>query len=167
MAGSQVALPFDVGVGHEMQLAVQKLVLVSDWQIPLQLCVPDEHMPMHAFAVGMQAPAHSLVVPVHAGTHASPSQVTEPPLGAVHAEQDVRSLGPHAVIDLLSTHLPPHRWKPILHCTAQAPLTQVAVPLVSVGQVTQAVPQPVGSLSAAQRRAGAGAAEVSPRPAGI
>ena len=34
---------------------------------------------------------------------------------------------------------------------AQAPLTQAATPLESVGQLTQLVPQPVGSLSAAHR----------------
>lgn len=134
-----------------MQLAVQKEVLVSDWQIPLQLCVPVPHTPLHAFEVGMQLPAHSLVVLVHAVTQASPSQVTLPPPGATHAEHDVPSLGPQVATALLSTHLPLHRWNPVLHCTAQTPLTQVAVPLVSPAQVTQAVPQPVASLSAAQR----------------
>jgi hypothetical protein len=151
VVGSQVAEPFAAGVGHEMQLAVQKLVLVSDWQIPPQLCVPVPHMPLQAFEVGMQLPAQSLVVLVHAGTQASPSQVTLPPPGATHAEHDVPSLGPQVATAMLSTHLPLHRWKPLLHCTAQTPLTQVAVPLESPGQLTQAAPQPVGSLSPAQR----------------
>jgi hypothetical protein len=60
-------------------------------------------------------------------------------------------LGPQVDTDLLSTHLPPHKWKPLLHCAPQTPLTQVAVPLASPGQLTQLAPQPVGSLSAAQR----------------
>jgi hypothetical protein len=42
-------------------------------------------------------------------------------------------------------------WKPVLHFTAHTPLAQVAVPLASVGQVTQVAPQPVGSLSVAHR----------------
>lgn len=147
----QAADPFDAGVGHDVQVEPQKLVLVSDWQMPLQLCEPVGQTPLQAFAVGMQAPAHSLVVLVQAGTHASPSQVTVPPVGAWHAVHDVVSFGPQVATALLLTHLPPQRWKPELHCSAHAPLTQAAAPLVSVGQLTQLVPHPVGSLSAAQR----------------
>src|SRR5215831_10860551 len=99
----------------------------------------------------MQAPAHSLVPLGHAGTHARPSQVTVPLVGAWHAVHDVVSLGPQVATALLLTHFPPHRWKPLLHCNAHAPLTQTAAPLVSVGQLTQLVPHPVGSLSAAHR----------------
>ncbi len=42
-------------------------------------------------------------------------------------------------------------WKPVLHFTAQAPVTQAAVPLGSVGQLAQLAPQPVASSSAAHR----------------
>ena len=84
--------------------------------------------------------------------HESPSQVTVPPLvGAWHAVHEVLSLGPQVAMALLLTHLPPHRWKPLRHCTAHAPLTQTAAPFVSVGQLTQLVPHPVGSLSTAHR----------------
>lgn len=47
--------------------------------MPLQLCCPVGHTPLHAFAVGMHAPAHSLLVEGQVGTQASPSQVTMPP----------------------------------------------------------------------------------------
>ena len=61
LVASQLAPPFDAGVGHDVQVAPQKLVLVSDWQMPLQLCDPVGQTPLQAFAFGMQAPAHSLV----------------------------------------------------------------------------------------------------------
>ena len=109
VVGLQAAEPFDAGVGHDVQVAPQKLVLVSDWQMPLQLCDPVAQTPLHAFAVGIQAPAHSLVVLVQAGTQASPSQVTLPPVGAWHAVHDVESFGPQVAVALFSTHLPPHR----------------------------------------------------------
>ena len=64
---------------------------------------------MQAFAVGMHAPAHSLVVLVQAGTQASPSQVTVPPVGAWHGVQDVESFGPQVATALFDTHFPPHR----------------------------------------------------------
>jgi hypothetical protein len=106
---SHDAEPFDAGVGQEVQLGPQKLVLVSAWQIPLQLCDPVGQTPLQAFAVGMHAPAHSLVVLVQAGTQASPSQVTVPPVGVWHGVQDVESFGPHVATALFETHLPPHR----------------------------------------------------------
>src|SRR5581483_8725373 len=67
------------------------------------------------------------------------------------AVQEVESFGPQVARALLSTHLPPQMWKPLLHCTAQTPLVQTAVPLGSVGQTMQVVPHPVASLSGAQR----------------
>lgn len=57
----------------------------------------------------MHAPAHSLVVLVQAGTQASPSQVTVPPVGTWHGVQDVESLGPQVATALFETHLPPHK----------------------------------------------------------
>ena len=105
----QDAEPFAAGVGQDVQLGPQKLVLVSAWQIPPQLWDPVGQTPLQAFAVGMHAPAHSLVVLVQAGTQASPSQVTVPPVGAWHAVQDVASFGPQVATALFETHLPPHR----------------------------------------------------------
>ena len=109
LVGSQAAVPFEVGVGQDVQAAPQKLVLVSDWQIPLQLCVPVGQIPLQAFALGMQAPAHTLVPLGHAATQASPSQVTVPPVGARHAVQEVESFGPQVATALLLTHFPAHR----------------------------------------------------------
>ena len=47
--------------------------------MPLQLCVAAGHVPLHAFAFGIQAPEHSLLPVAHAGWHAKPSHVTDPP----------------------------------------------------------------------------------------
>jgi hypothetical protein len=116
------------------------------------LCIPVGQTPLQALALGIQMPAHSLVGAGQAGMHANPSQVTlPPPVGTWQAVHDVRSFGPQVATARLSTHLPPQRWKPVLHLTAQAPLTQAAAPLGSVGQLAQLVPQPVGSSSAAHR----------------
>lgn len=146
----QVAEPLADGAGHDTQLAPQKVVLVSGWQMPLQLCVPVGQGP-HGVFVGIHAPAHTFVPLGHAGWHARPSQVAVPPIGTSQGIQEVLSFGPHVATALLSTHLPPHWWKPALHMTAHAPLTQTALPLGSVRHTRQLVPQPVGSLSDAQR----------------
>jgi hypothetical protein len=53
----------------------------------------------------MQAPLHSFIPLGHAGAHARPSQVTEPPVGTWHAVHDV---GPQVATAWLLTHLPPH-----------------------------------------------------------
>jgi hypothetical protein len=148
----QVADPFAAGDGQDPQLVPQNVVLVSGWQIPLQLCCPVMHTPLHAFAVAMHAPRHSFIPVGHAGWHARPSQVTvPPPVGAWQGMQDASSLGPHVATALLSTHLPPHTWNPVLHISAHIPLMQAAVPLVSVGHVTHVAPHPVASLSEAHR----------------
>ena len=52
---------------------------------------------------------------------------------------------------MLSTHLPPQTWKPLLHIRPHAPPMQAPAPLGSDGQFVHAVPHPVGSLSGAQR----------------
>ena len=78
---SQIADPLAAGAGHATHAVPQKLVLVSAWQMPLQLCMPPEHIPLQAFAAGMQTPAHSFMPFGQAGMHASPSQVTLPPVG--------------------------------------------------------------------------------------
>jgi hypothetical protein len=146
------AVPFGPGVGHATQVGPQKLVLVSLWQMPLQLCVPVGHTPLQAFAFGMHAPAHSLLPVGHAGTHAKPSHVTvPPPVGAWQAVHDVLSLGPQVAGARLSTHLPLHTWNPLLHMRAQVPAAHAAAPFGSVGHITHATPQPVASLSGAQR----------------
>lgn len=109
VVGSQAAEPFEVGVGQETHVVPQKLVLVSDWQRPLQLCVPIGQRPLQAFVLGMQAPAHRMLPLGHAGTQASPLQETVPPVGAWHAVQDVESVGPHVATSVFFTHLPLHR----------------------------------------------------------
>jgi hypothetical protein len=148
----QTAEPFAAGVGQETQVGPQALVLVSGWQMLLQRWVPDGHIPLQGVEIEMQAPAHSLVCGGQLGTHDRPSQVTEPPpVGATQALHEVESFGPQVAIALLSTHLPPQMWKPVLHLTAHTPLEQTAMPLVSVGQETQVVPHPVASSSGAQR----------------
>lgn len=104
----QTALPFEGGVEQLLQPAPQKEVLVSAWQIPLQLCVPVGQVPLQAIAFAMQAPLHSLLPLGHAGTHASPSQVTVPLVGGWHAVHDVESFGPQVATALFDTHFPPH-----------------------------------------------------------
>jgi hypothetical protein len=151
----QTAEPFAAGVGQETQVAPHALVLVSGWQVLLQRCVPDGHMPLQGVETGMHAPAHSLACEGQLGTQDRPSHVTEPPpVGAWQGLHEVESFGPQVAIALLSTHLPLQMWKPVLHFTAQTPLEQTAVPLESVGQATQAVPHPVASSSGAQRALG-------------
>ena len=105
----QVAAPLDAGTGQDAQLVPQNVVLVSGWQMPLQLCCPDAQTPLQAFAVGMQPPRHSFIPAGHVGWHARPSQVTVPPLvGTWQGMHDASSLGPQVATALLSTHLPPH-----------------------------------------------------------
>lgn len=148
----QTAIPFDGGAGQTLQPAPQKLVLVSDWQMPEQLCVPVGHVPLHAIALGMHAPLQSLLVEGQDDPQARPSQdAVPPPLGAWQAVHDVLSFGPQVARALLSTHLPPQTWKPPLQPRPQVPETHAADPLGSVGHIAQAAPQPVGSLSGAQR----------------
>ena len=114
--------------------------------------VPVPHTPLQAIAFAMHAPLQTLLPVGHAGRQARPSHVTvPPPVGAWQAVHDVLSFGPQVAMALLSTHLPPHTWKPLLHMRPHVPDTQAAAPLVSVGQLTQAVPQPVASLSGAHR----------------
>ena len=106
------APPLAGGVGQVLQAGEpQKLVLVSGWQVPPQLWDPGGQTPLHATFAAMHAPAHSFgLVLGQAGTQVSPSQVTvPPPVGAVHALQDVLLVGPQVASALLSTHLPLQR----------------------------------------------------------
>ena len=103
---AQTAVPFEAGTMQALQPAPQKEVLVSAWHTPLQLCVPVGQVPLQAIALAMQAPLHSLLPLGHAGTHARPSHVTDPPpVGAWHGVHDV---GPQVATSRLLTHLPPH-----------------------------------------------------------
>lgn len=104
----QTAIPFDGGVGQTLQPAPQKLVLVSAWQMPEQLCVPAGHVPLHAIELGMHAPLQSLLVVGQDDPQARPSHdAVPPPVGAWQAVHDVLSFGPQVARALLSTHLPP------------------------------------------------------------
>lgn len=119
--------------------------------MPEQLCVLAGHIPLQAIVGAIQAPLHSLLLP-QSGTQASPSQVTVPPVpvGAWQAVHEVLSVGPQVATALLSTHLPPHTWKPLLHFKPQAPWTHAGAPLGSVGQLVHVAPQAVASPSPAQ-----------------
>ena len=75
----QAAVPFDAGGVHALQAAPQKVVLVSDWHTPLQLCVPVGQVPLQAMALPMHAPLQSFDPLGQAGTQARPSHVTVPP----------------------------------------------------------------------------------------
>ncbi len=96
-----------VGKGHAAHDVVPQLatsVLLA--QIPEQLWVPLAQAPLHAELLAMQVPAQSFMLVGHTGTHCVPSQVTEPPVGCMHAVHDEV---PQVPTSLLLTHLPPHR----------------------------------------------------------
>jgi hypothetical protein len=103
------------GTGHESQRPPHELTLVSGRHCPLHSCVPAAHMFMQGCDVGMHAPAHSCLPSPQSPPQLWPSHVAVPPAGAGHASQDA----PQWAGDLLSTHWPPHRWKPLLHVRLQ------------------------------------------------
>lgn len=101
---TQSATPWDGGSGQALQRAPHDAGLVFDKQLPLQTWVPVGHIPLHAIAVGMQAPLHSLVPAVgHDATQPRPSQVTVPPVGIWQASH---AMGPQVARSLLLTQ----RW---------------------------------------------------------
>jgi len=72
-----------VGFGHAAHdVGPQEFTLVFAAQRPLQSCEPAAHCPEHAITISMHAPAHSFMPVGQAGTHAAPSQLTVPPVGA-------------------------------------------------------------------------------------
>jgi hypothetical protein len=97
-----------VGKGHAVHDVVPQLatsVLVA--QMPEQSWVPLGQVPLHAALLAMQVFVQSFMLEGQVGTHCVPSQVTEPPVGCVHAVHDE---APQLPTSLLLTHLPPHRW---------------------------------------------------------
>jgi hypothetical protein len=112
---SHVGAPL-AGTGQGAQLAPQELTLLSFKHCPLQSCVPGAHWFMQGSVDGMQAPAQRNWSAGHLPPHLSPSQVAVPPAGAAQAEQEV----PQFAGSLLSTHCPPHRWKPLAQERAHA-----------------------------------------------
>ena len=104
---SQVVALAPAGFGHPVHSAPQVSTLVFEAHTLLQLCVPAAHVPSHDAVLAMQLPRHTFIPVGHAGTHAVPSHVTEPPVGIWQAWQDVV---PQLPTSLLSTHLPPHTW---------------------------------------------------------
>ena len=96
-----------VGKGHAVHDVVPQLatsVLLA--QMPEQSWVPLEQTPLHAELLAMQVPAQSFMLAGQAGRHCVPSQVTEPPVGCMHAVHDEV---PQLPTSALLTHLPPHR----------------------------------------------------------
>ena len=131
---------------HDVTPHVLTLVLAA--QTPPQLCVPAGHWPEQAAAMSTHAPTHSFIPVGHAGTHAVPSHVTEPSVGAWQAWQDVV---PQLPMSLLLTQRLPQMCVPVLHTSPQAPPTHCAAPFGSVAHATHEVPQAVASSSRTHR----------------
>jgi hypothetical protein len=72
--------------------------------MPLQLCVPAAHEPMHDWAVGMQVPRHSFVPLGQVPPHEVPSHVAVPPVRTAQGEQD----DPHDATSVFDEHSAPH-----------------------------------------------------------
>src|SRR5262245_41046290 len=87
----QVAMQLG-SVGQGVHEAPQELTLVSLEQRPLQSWVPEGHMPLQAFCMGMHWVMQSLSVGPQAPPHWRPSQVAVPPLGGVQGVQEVPQL---------------------------------------------------------------------------
>jgi hypothetical protein len=96
-----------LGKGHAVHDVVPQLpTSVLLLQMPEQSWLPLGQTPLHDVLLAMQVPAHSFMLDGHVATHCVPSQVTEPPVGCVHAVQDDV---PQLPTSALLTHLPPHR----------------------------------------------------------
>jgi len=95
-----------VGFGQEVHEVPQESTLSFGSQMPLQSWVPDGQVPEQAEALSMHAPAQSFMPTGHAGTHAVPSQVTDPPAGFWHVVHDV---APQLSMLWLLTHRPLHK----------------------------------------------------------
>lgn len=144
---SHVALAEPTGRGHVAQDVVpQLLMLVLDTQLPAQMCVPAGHTPMQAIASGIQLPKHCFWPAGHVPPHTPAVQTAVPPVGAVHGSQDV----PQLAMLVLLTHLPAHRWNPVLQVNAHESPTHLATPFGSVGQTWHVAPHRSGSSSRAQ-----------------
>jgi len=97
----------------------------------------------------MHVPPHTYWLElVQAWTQLVPSQLTVPPVGAVHGVPHV--VAPQLLTSLLLTQTPPQAWYPRAHDRPHVPPVHVAVPFGSVGHFLQVVPQAVASLSAEQ-----------------
>jgi hypothetical protein len=104
---------------------------------------------LHAIALSMHVPWQLYWLGfVQTGRQLTPSQLTVPPVGAVHATP--HDVAPQLLRSLVLTHLPPHRWNPVLHESEHVPLAwQLATPFASVGHFTQVAPHAVASSLAA------------------
>ena len=103
---SQVALPFEGGLGQAEHRVPQVATLVSDEQVPLQSCVPIGQVPPQGCPVLIQAPEQirwsvGQVVP-----QATPLQVAVPPVGTGQAIHDE---APQFSVSRLSTQRLPHK----------------------------------------------------------
>jgi hypothetical protein len=144
---SQVAVPF-AGVGQAVQaLAPHEAGLVFERQRPLQLCEPAAHWFMHAWFVGMQAPAQSFWLAGQVPPQAVPSQVAVPPVGTVQGVHEA----PQVSTAAFETQAPLHRWKPVLQISPHVLPSQVAwSAFAATGQGAQRSPQEAMAVSSAQ-----------------
>lgn len=154
----QVAVPF-VGTGHGVHDRPQLLTLLFDTQVPPQLCVPVEHVPLHADVLEMHAPLHNLKPVLQVTPHDEPLQVAVPFAGTGHGVHDV----PQLLTLLFPRHIPLH-WcvpagqppvqddefriqtplqslRPVGHRATHLPLEQVTVPFCGAAQGVHDTPQ--------------------------
>lgn len=142
---SHTAMPCDVGAGQALHDAPHEAVLVLDTHGPVpagQRWKPGLHWVPQVFAVqtawafvseGAGQVMHDAEVPhctmlslgkqpLAAGhmcvpaPHIAPHIALTQALPAGHASQSTPSIVPHAFDELLPTHWPLHRWKPVSQC---------------------------------------------------
>ena len=105
-APSQVAIEFSGGM-QAVHIVPHEFVLVSSTHRPLQLCVPDGQVLLHAIAFGIQAPAQSFIPVGQLPPQLVPSHVAVPPVGATQAVQDDK---PQFDVSMSETHCPLQLW---------------------------------------------------------
>jgi hypothetical protein len=144
------------GAEQAVHAAPQLPESLSDWQVPLQSCVPAGQIPWQLCAAGTQAPAQSFVPVGQVAPHETPSHVAVPPVGCTHGAQAT----PQVRTSVFETQKSLHRCIPI----GQSPPHTVvsgaqAVPmhsLVPAGQnaphetPSHVAPPPVGAKQGKQ-----------------
>jgi hypothetical protein len=121
---SQVEVELAGGVHGMHAIRPHELTLVLDAQIAPHGWDPVGQSLLHGTLGSMQAPAHRRLLAGQVPPQANPSQVAVPPVGAVHAVQEV----PQVATLVFEAQLWPHACIPWLHVKPQTPPLQVAVP---------------------------------------